>query len=189
MRIRKMVRGLTGPGERAKTSVRMTIAMALAGALVSAFGPSSAYAASAQRGEAASSETATSSGLLVTSLLQNRNGKYLKSSGTSLVVASTGEGFNRVADGSYLTLNHVAQNKNVAASSTTSSAVVLINGSGSTLQDWSVEIYGGDTQYFRLKNRATPSRCLGISGGSTGTTVGIFACSTPTATNQLWRYA
>ncbi|MGW1564306.1 RICIN domain-containing protein [Streptomyces sp. NPDC002144] len=119
--------------------------------------------------------------------LKNGNGKYLAASGANAVVKTSGLPFTLIADGGYLTLWQSNANLNLGLSGNASSSgtrAVYAAGSSSYTQDWS-RSYLTDTT-FLLKNRANASVCLGISGGSTGTDVYVFTCSSPVATNQIW---
>jgi len=122
--------------------------------------------------------------------LINNNGKYLAPSGNFLVVSSSGgpsRYFNTVPDSSWVTFEHDATglDVNTAGNGTANGTRgVLSPGSGSFTMDWGVLPYQSGP-YFQLQNRAVTSRCLGISGGSSGTDVAIFNCAV--ASNQLWQ--
>jgi hypothetical protein len=124
--------------------------------------------------------------------LINANGKYLAAAGDLLVVSSTGGSgrwFNTVPDNGWVTFEHDATGRNVNTSgngTANGTRAVLSPGSGSFTQDWGVVPFGGGSPLFALQNRAVPTRCLGISGGSSGTDVAIFNCVRGAA-NQQWR--
>jgi hypothetical protein len=166
-------------------------ATVLAGALLAVASPSTAYAVSSQHGEP---ESLSSSDLLALGgpfYIINANGKYLAASGNLLVVSSTGgtsRYFNTVRDGSWVTFEHDATGRNVNTSgngTANGTRAVLSAGSGSFTQDWGVLPVDDTGPLFRLQNRAVTTRCLGISGGSSGTNVAIFNCDR--AANQRWR--
>ncbi|MFI7599809.1 RICIN domain-containing protein [Actinoplanes sp. NPDC049681] len=152
---------------RKKKFAGAAVAAAMVGALLTVFTPSAAQASTC------------------CFKYKNGNGKYLAASGSYIVVNSTGLAWTEVGDSGYLTLWNQTANKNLGLSGNSTAngtRAVLASGSSSHTQDWSPK-FVNDFQ-FQLKNRADPSKCLGISGGSSGTDVAIFTCQV--ATNQLW---
>jgi hypothetical protein len=190
MKIWGIVRGLVDPVTRVKKFNRKAVVGVLIGALIAVVSPSTAYAMPLQHGGRGS---LSSSALLIDGpfVFINSNGKYLAASGNLLVVSTSSSNghFYTVPDNGWVTLQHAnGLNVNTSGNGTANGTrAVLSPGSGSFTQDWRPVPYGPDLRFVQFQNRAVPSRCLGISGGSSGTDVAIFNCEN--APNQRWRHS
>ncbi|MBO3744021.1 RICIN domain-containing protein [Actinoplanes flavus] len=118
----------------------------------------------------------------------NANGLHLAASGSSLILTALDGNprFHTVPDNGYVTYESDATRTNVGTvgnGTAHGTRVDLVTPSGSHTQDWSTRPVGGGSRFFGIVNRAS-GRCLGISGGSSGTTLAIFDCDR--RPNQQW---
>lgn len=129
-------------------------------------------------------------------LLQPQNGSFV--AGTKVVQqADAGSGVQRwyiVNDGSWISLQNYSanpiRNMGINGGSTASGAAAIIAAPGAGYnQDWKVLWTDSSQTWFRLQNRGS-GLCLGISGASTanGGQAAQFACASPAAANQTWRF-
>ncbi|MFI7081826.1 RICIN domain-containing protein [Micromonospora sp. NPDC049903] len=129
-------------------------------------------------------------------LLQPQNGSF--AAGTNVVQQSdAGSGVQRwfiINDGDWISLQNYSanptRNMGINGGSTASGAAAIIAAPGSGHnQDWKVLWTDSTQTWFRLQNRGS-GLCLGISGASTanGGLAAQFACASPAAANQTWRF-
>jgi hypothetical protein len=153
---------------RTKKFAAMTATAVMVGALLTALTPTAAQAATCCYN------------------MKNANGKFMGVSGTNIIVSTTAVFWTSLTDSNYLTLWDEGTNKNLGLSGNSTAdgtRAVLAAGSSSFTQDWQLHLYNGGP-YYQMKSRANLNKCLGISGGSSGTNVALFPCAA--ATNQLW---
>jgi len=149
---------------RRKRFFSMAVAALVAGTLITALTPTAALAAVR---------------------IKNGGGKFLGASGNNVIVDSLGLAWSEVNDGNYITFYRSSQSLNLGLSGNSSAVgtrAVLTTPSGNFTQDWRIE-FVNNTQ-FRLHSRASDGRCLGVSGGSSGTNVALFTCDG--TSNQRW---
>jgi hypothetical protein len=118
----------------------------------------------------------------------NASGLHLAASGSSLILTllDGNPRFYTVPDSGYVTYQSATgPNVGTVGNGTAhGTRVDLVARSGSHTQDWSTRPVGGGSRFFGIVNRAS-GRCLGISGGSSGTTtLAIFDCDQ--RPNQQW---
>jgi hypothetical protein len=158
-------------GMRAKKFISMTAVAAMVWALVAVLAPTAALATTCCYN------------------MKNANGKFMGASGNNIIVSTTAIFWTSLNDGNYLTLWDESVNKNLGLSGNSTAngtQAIRAAGSSSYTQDWRLYLYNGGP-YYQMKSRANLNKCLGISGGASGTYVQLFACATSgVPTNQLW---
>jgi hypothetical protein len=118
----------------------------------------------------------------------NANGLHLAASDSGSLILTLSGGnprFYTVPDSGYVTYQSATgPNVGTVGNGTAhGTRVDLVARSGSHTQDWSTRPVGSGSRFFGIVNRAS-GRCLGISGGSSGTTLAIFDCDR--RPNQQW---